>query len=131
MVAPSVARCPVAAPVGSKVPGGTRLIETVVLPEQQDRDDITAQVLGDCAGIDVIHDFSHLHGVSQRGHRLPAIFHVWHPMVHQYNTAPYNVVCVSDWQRARFERLYGQRGRTMPLLVNTDLFKPSEKAERR
>ena len=54
----------VAAPYGSRVPDGVRLIETVKLPEEQDHDDYALNRMLATDGFwdfDVAHDFSHGH----------------------------------------------------------------------
>lgn len=119
----------VAAPEGSRVPEGVSLIETVKLPEEQDRDYITLAMLHELKpDFDCIHDFSHSHVVSQiprmDSNRLPSINMLWDNITHRYNKATYNIVCLSDWQRQRFEKAYNQKAIVMPMCVDTKRYKP-------
>ena len=120
----------VAAPVGSKVPKGVELIETVKLPEEQDNDQLAfEQSLINWSSngkvFDVIHDFSHGHRFAWNlGNVYPIISHLWDPVVHKYNKAPYNILCLSRWQAHRFEQLYNQKARVMPPWVDTDFYTP-------
>ena len=132
----------VAAPIGSKVPDGVRLIETVKLPEEQDRDDLSMfKYLKEGAGCgkglvgkggtwEVVHDFSHGHNLARWLGRGPIISMLWDPVVYKYGKAPYNIVCLSEWQKERFEKLYNQKAIVMPPLVNTDRYKPDPNAKR-
>lgn len=122
----------VAAPIGSNVPDGAKLIETVQLPEEQDRDDI---VYGEMATkeletYDVIHDFSHGHQIARRNSDWPVISMLWDPVVNAYPKAPYNMICLSNWQKERFERKYNQKAIVMPMMVDTDKYKPDPTAKR-
>lgn len=116
----------VAAPIGSGVPDGVELIETVRLPEEQDRDATAWTRLtmnADVASFDVIHDFSHQH-YAGRLYGTATISMLWNPIVHKYPVSPFNIVCLSDWQRQRFEKLYNQKAIVMPMLVDTKKYKP-------
>lgn len=124
----------VAAPIGSSVPAGVELINTVKLPEQQDRDDLAldyrfirdSKTLGD---YNIIHDFSHGHQYARKTN-LPVVSMLWDPVVHAYPKAPYNMVCLSNWQRERFEKKYNQKAIVMPMMVDTDKYKPDPNAKR-
>lgn len=122
----------VAAPIGSKVPDGVNLIETVKLPEEQDRDDIAYSEMAttELETFDVIHDFSHGHKLARNESNLPTISMLWDPVVHTYPKAPYNMVCLSNWQKERFEKKYNQKAIVMPMMVNTDKYKPDPNAKR-
>lgn len=118
----------VAAPQGSVVPEGVRLIETVKLPEEQDHDDYALNRMLATDGFwdfDVAHDFSHQHWFGKiYPHSRPTISMLWNPITHKYSVAPYNIVCLSDWQRQRFEKLYNQKAIVMPMCVDTKKYKP-------
>jgi glycosyltransferase involved in cell wall biosynthesis len=114
----------IAAPRGSIVPGCARLIETVRLPDEQDRDDIAAAAVRTAIGFDAVHDFSHLHALARSEPQPKALFHIWSPVVRRYPVAHYNVVAISDWQRERFERVHDQRAVTVRPLVDTRRFRP-------
>lgn len=116
----------VAAPIGSKVPDGVTLIETVNLPSEQDQDQIALDRLAkqtDLTKFDIIHDFSHGQIIGQYVN-LPYIAHLWDPVVTRYNKSKYNMLCVSVWQKERFEHVYGQKARLMPPWVDTNYYKP-------
>jgi len=102
----------IAAPKGSEPPKGVRLIETVKLPEQQDRDDIALEkyIFED---FDFAHDFSHKHELGKTGN-CPACYMVWDPMVIRYDKSPYNICCLSDWQLQRWFTMYGRPARVFP-----------------
>jgi glycosyltransferase involved in cell wall biosynthesis len=119
----------VAAPVGSKVPKGVDLIETVNLPAEQDRDDLIPAIVTGIKDYDVIHDFTHRHVFKDRAN---AIHMCYNPIHIRYDfTSKMNVVCFSDWQRERFEKMYGQKALTMPCnVVDTEVFKPDPGAKR-
>lgn len=118
----------VAAPQGSVVPEGVRLIETVKLPEEQDHDDYALNRMLATDGFwdfDVAHDFSHQHWFGKiYPHSRPTISMLWNPITHKYSVAPYNIVCLSDWQRQRFEKLYNQKAIVMPMCVDTKKYRP-------
>jgi glycosyltransferase involved in cell wall biosynthesis len=114
----------IAAPRGSIVPSTARLIETVCLPAEQDRDDLAAAAVSATDPFDAVHDFSHLHALARREPRPKALFHIWSPVVRRYPVAHYNVVAISDWQRERFERVHDQRAVTVRPLVDTRRFHP-------
>src|SRR5712691_5131852 len=72
----------VAAPYGSIVPKGVALLETVDLPDEQDRDDLAGAVA--LRGFmsehyDAVHDFSHRGTFHAR--QFPAVHMVWDPIV--------------------------------------------------
>jgi len=123
----------VAAPRGSRVPEGVKLIETVKLPDYQDRDDITDKKLIPWLvpniDIDAIHDFSHKHVLKERV--FPSIHMVWHPITHYYLfQSNYNAVCLSNWQKERFEKAYVQKAIVMPMCVDTDKYRPVDNPSR-
>ncbi|HKT21224.1 MAG TPA: glycosyltransferase [Nitrososphaerales archaeon] len=101
-----------AAPAGSDMPPGVSLLETVNLPQEQDRDDIAYSKYMD-ADFDVYHDFSHGHAMGQKGN-CPAAYMLWDPVVFRYPKAKYNICCVSEWQAERFVRLYRQDAKVFP-----------------
>jgi len=125
----------VAAPKGSRVPlGQANLIETIDVQENQDRDDLAFLVIEgkvDLTSFDIIHDFSHKHEIAKHYHKdlLPTINMLWDPVVMKYEKAPYNVVGLSHWQSDRFLVKYSQECKVMPLIVDTDLFKPVDNPE--
>lgn len=117
----------VAAPYGSVVPKGVALIETVRLPEEQDRDDIADQVAKRWHGggyFDAIHDFSHrgtFHAAS-----YSAVHMVWDPIVANYPFKPDNRnLCVSNWQAVRYEKMYQRKAVVGPTgFLDTSVFRP-------
>ena len=112
----------VAAPEGSRVPDGVTLIETVKLPEEQDRDDLAWGRMGEVRPFDIIHDFSHGHMLGRHVANIfdiPQISMLWDNITRRYDKAPYNIVCLSEWQRKRFEKVYEQKAIVMPMCVNT------------
>lgn len=125
----------IAAPYGSIVPEGAELIETVHLPQEQDRDEITNQILTkrylveQRFDFDVVHDFSHLHVLRSMG--MPAVHMIWDPIVCRYDFKATNkVVCVSEWQAARYEKMYGRKALVMPPWVNTEVYTPASHPRR-
>jgi len=110
----------IAAPIGSEPPQGVKLLPTVKLPQEQDRDDIAMRRLWfEQAGpYDAIHDFSHGHalGVDEAyaSEKLPACFMVWDPVVTRYNKSRFNICCVSEWQAERFRHMYSQEAKVFP-----------------
>src|SRR5712691_906735 len=117
----------VGAPQGSRVPDGAELIETVPVPQEQDNDGYAATAIHrqtDLYSFDIIHDFSHGHEVTRRGKNLPTVNMLWDPVTHHYEKASYNIVCLSQWQRQRFEKAYNQRAIVMPMCVNTEKYHP-------
>jgi glycosyltransferase involved in cell wall biosynthesis len=118
-------KCAVAAPQGSKVPDGVELIETVRLPDQQDRDDLAYYNVCDRLGdFDVVHDFSHQHQASLVHGNLPVINMIWDPVTARYPRPKYNVFCLSRWQAERFANTYGQAVKydAESLPVNTERY---------
>jgi glycosyltransferase involved in cell wall biosynthesis len=113
----------VAAPYGSLVPEGVKLIETVRLPEQQDRDDIALDAIGRQVHNgeqrwDLIHDFSHSQFLGReatgREARIPALFMLWDPVTVKYDKALYNMVCLSEWQMKRYQEMYKRNAVVLP-----------------
>lgn len=126
----------VAAPKGSVVPDGAKLIPTVVLPQEQDRDDlaldqIANQLQDRLEAFDVIHDFSHGHQVSKRYPNLKTLSMIWDPIVMKYAKADRNIVTLSEWQANRFRQLYNQECRYGGLMVDTLVYKPGDGARER
>lgn len=116
--------CAVAAPIGSKVPRGVELIETVRLPDQQDRDDLAYYNYVDRLGdFDVIHDFSHQHQAALVHDNLPVINMLWDPGTQRYQRPRYNLMCLSRWQSERIANLYGQTVKYEDLLTDTEKYK--------
>ena len=126
----------VAAPYGSIVPSGVKLIETVRLPEEQDREDLAIDAIAhdvvehaglQSIGYEVIHDFSHKHLIGQRGRKIPAVYMMWDPIYFKYPKSTYNIICLSQWQVDRFELLYNQKARLgLTGWIDTKLFKPND-----
>ena len=110
----------VAAPIGSKVPDGVELIETVALPEEQDKDDIAfGRYLRQSPAFDVIHDFSHKHVMARNitSQKNPIVSMIWSPVTYRYEVAPFNIVAISEWQGSRFRELHEQAARVMPSVL--------------
>ncbi len=117
----------VAAPVGSRVPDGAHLFDSVTVPEHQDDDRLALMTVYPklrAEGFDVIHDFSHGHQMSKTNPHMPVVSMLWDPVTHHYDKASYNIVCLSQWQRQRFEKAYNQRAIVMPMCVNTERYHP-------
>ena len=121
-------RVTVAAPVGSKVPNGAELLETVNLPEEQDDDTkagrIALKEFMVRADYDAIHDFSHRGAFHAR--QFPAIHMIWNPVTVRYDFQPDNkAVCLSNWQAARYKWMYGRDavvGKTG--FIDTSVYRP-------
>lgn len=115
----------VACPIGSKLPEGVKNITTVDLPDWQDRDDVTDNILHLDAykdKFDVVHDFSHKNVLKDR-----AVHMVWNPVSVKYPFLAKNrQVTLSEWQKGRFRQAYGQDSRIMPMWIDTDKMKPVE-----
>ena len=121
----------VAAPKGSLLPDGAKLIPTVVLPQEQDRDDLALDLIANqlqdrLEAFDVIHDFSHGHQVSKRHPDLKTLSMIWDPIVMKYDKANRNIVALSEWQANRFRRLYDQECKYGGLMVDTLVYKPGD-----
>lgn len=104
----------VAAPEGSILPEGVRYISTVKLPEWQDRDDVSENIMRLSMkedDFDVIHDFSHRNTFKSK-----AIHMVWHPVVTRYGyQADTRQITLSKWQAERFQATYHQGSHIMPM----------------
>lgn len=124
--------CAVAAPLGSKVPRGVELIETVRLPDQQDRDDLAYYNYVDRLGdFDVIHDFSHQHQAALVHGDLPVINMIWDPGTQRYQRPRYNLMVLSRWQAERIANLYGQTVKYEDLPIDTKKYQfHAEKSDR-
>jgi glycosyltransferase involved in cell wall biosynthesis len=133
----------VAAPYGSVLPEGVKLIETVKLPEQQDRDDIALDAVGRVVvdqydgkqPWDVIHDFSHQQflgkGATGQEARVPALFMLWDPVTIRYDKALYNMVCLSEWQMKRYQEMYRKNTVVLPNgCVDAVKFHPNPEVKR-
>lgn len=100
----------VAAPKGSIVPKECQLIETVKVPDEQDRDVLAYQrYYQQLDQFDVIHDFSHSHVVGRMEADRPYLAMLWDPVVTKYPKSHFNIMCQTKWQAARFEQVYAQK----------------------
>lgn len=100
----------VACPIGSRLPKNVEHIKTVDVLKWQDREDLAffnyCYMLRD---FDAIIDFSHEHYAGRLEKNLPLISIVWDPIEVKYPKSPYNIVCVSLWQKRMFEKVYKQK----------------------
>jgi len=63
---------------------------------------------------------------------LPSLNLFWHaPALAQYPKAPYNIIGLSKWACREFKRVYHQEAKYQySVCIDTDLYKPLEKAKR-
>jgi glycosyltransferase involved in cell wall biosynthesis len=102
----------VAAPIGSQLPKGVKLIETTN-PRYQGGFETEILAYYNYSAFlrdyEVVHDFSHQHVAAMRDNTLKAINVFWHdPYIAKYPEPSYNCVAISDWQAKRFNEVYKQ-----------------------
>ena len=115
----------IAAPVGSKVPAGAELIETVRLPVYQDRDDISFYIWQDrISEFDCIHDFSHQKVLARERENAPVINMVWNLNPRGPPLPKYNLMCLSLYHGQLVADFTGQTVKQEYLGIDLEKFRP-------
>ena len=115
----------VAAPVGSRVPEGAELIETVRLPICQDRDDLAFYAIHDrLDDFQVLHDFSHQKVLARERENAPVINMVWNLNPSGPSLPKYNLVCLSLYHGQLVADLTGQTVKQEYLGIDLEKFRP-------